>query len=1813
MVRINIYLSTLERLKANKNDYDTRFTEGNLALFSKIVEKDSYKVSYGFSYGSTPKTSTFACKISAEPYYIKAFEAYNAIKVTKIKDGKETTVFLGCKPTIKRTYETADWWSETITFSDYSQDLSDIPFHEKEDEDDDWEWSITQADGYKVCDSTDTTKSLIHYLFENWLNKDREGLSFTLHCDFSNTDPVTSFSVQASDKVLNVWQELLKQQGLAVYVIGLDFYILDMLADTPTTATTIDSIECNATVNEKPYIEHTIPALRVPKIVHTFKDKELYDSGKITVGKGSIGTVDGSIGIKPYWYPDETHPAYAEPNFTTDLENYEVIRYYNMKWTYETTMTLGATMLYLYNGTEKAQQTLEKQGSWYGCNGTLTGKVLKFCVGNYSLNSGHFILKLTGDVDVADYNAVIMPPKNSYYSGNEEKANYVYTYKEGDRYMNALLYAREMEGKTFSFYSTQKLSLNDICVLSHISEADTYIRITDIQDSLDDFEGYTYSATVYSGEKVTTESFYVPASTNAPNVSQDFNFSVSRSLIACDSDGTPLDSSAITAKISLLKYYSIPRLYLDDTELELVQETETVEGEEVLLDSWHYDLPVSSISNGSTLKATLGGMVKNISFAKVNNGATGAKGDKGDKGDTGSTGWSQATINLYKRSATTQTAYDGGKLVYQFSTGGLSGTLGTWSRTVPSGSEKLWVISASAFAQSTSDDIEVSDWTTPAVLSENGTVGQDGYTVMTVLLYQRGTTTPTKPTATATYNFTTNTITGVSPWSLTVPSGTAPVWVISATASTRSTVEDDIEPSEWSTPQILVQNGEKGDTGEKGDKGDTGEQGIQGEKGEKGDQGIKGETGAKGDKGDSITITTKSVEYASSTSGTSTPSTWNPTPSPTKGQYLWTKTYVKYSDETENTSYSVAYIGTDGKTGTSPKLTSQSVDYLNSDSGTAIPSGTWATPANPTQGKYTWTRTTLNYSDDTKAYTYSVSYTAKDGEKGNGIASMTEAKSTVDGGTNTITVTYTNGNQETFTVTNGNTGSRGVDGKGFYRTSATLTTSSTSVALSTMASRPSTKWQLGDIILCQGNGLCFAVTADTALTATTIPISYRFTVKGEAGTPAKVCTITCDKTVKTVNKRSTGTTDYTFTADVQGYTGTVKMTINSAEVTTTQSGTKYTYKYNVADSDTSSITASVLIDDVEMDSITLGVVDETGNAKYFGTFSALPTSNTGYISGDSLVYNKLVYLFNGSSWQKSTKSTLSTSEKATALSLAMKDVLSGIDKNTLTASEYAYFENVVANIVTADYIGGKQIEVSEYIQSKDFETSPTGFKLSADGTLVANNAQLKDVKITDGNFIAGSLQTQNEDQNGSYYATTGFPSEAGSSSTEVKSEDETTVGTLTNTQDNYYQTKDFAQWCLDNIPINNEAFTKLDGTVAGYNAWAMRFSGAPTPSYSTLVSGTWKYKATTISEATVNCPIYQRLAKLRIYRGTIPASFDFALNIYVDQEKVATFFLDIDNKVWTLDGENISWAGSDNSSYDCMYTLPIVLGIGTHNLKFEAISKMVATNVDFLINISTNDMVSYYAGRLTYWNDAGSTMLLMLYSGTDDSAVFNGGTTDNPLKVISINSDIADTTTMTKLMQANTTDTGYNTLATNLSYNGSSLICGGTETGWTVTRYAKFLGLFNCGTGSWATPTLAESLSAKVKNVYINGTAQSQEFTVQWTGSTLTLVSDDKSISYLLSTGDYYTSLPYFCMTGIARSKGAYVSSLFPIEAGVSDIGSTSQPFDQAYINNIIGTLQGIVNGSLNGNVTGNVTGNLIGNVNSEGDTTHKVYGAVFN
>lgn len=165
---------------------------------------------------------------------------------------------------------------------------------------------------------------------------------------------------------------------------------------------------------------------------------------------------------------------------------------------------------------------------------------------------------------------------------------------------------------------------------------------------------------------------------------------------------------------------------------------------------------------------------------------------------------------------------------------------------------------------------------------------------------------------------------------------------------------------------------------------------------------FKGNTGQNGT---SVTVASTSVTYQIGTSGVTKPTgEWKAEiPNVPNGQFLWTKTVVKYSDGKSTEAYSVSYKGTNGtngSNGTSVTVSSTSVTYQAGTSGTTPPTGTWSpTVPNVANGQYLWTKTVVNYSDGKSTESFSVSYKGTNGINGtNGKDAITMAI-TSSGGT----------------------------------------------------------------------------------------------------------------------------------------------------------------------------------------------------------------------------------------------------------------------------------------------------------------------------------------------------------------------------------------------------------------------------------------------------------------------------------------------------------------------------------------------------------------------------------------------------------------------------------------------------------------------------------------------------------------------------------------------------------------------------------------------------------------------------------------------
>lgn len=151
---------------------------------------------------------------------------------------------------------------------------------------------------------------------------------------------------------------------------------------------------------------------------------------------------------------------------------------------------------------------------------------------------------------------------------------------------------------------------------------------------------------------------------------------------------------------------------------------------------------------------------------------------------------------------------------------------------------------------------------------------------------------------------------------------------------------------------------------------------------------FKGQTGQNGT---SVTVKSTSVTYQVGASGTTKPTgEWKTEiPNVPNGQFLWTKTVVTYSDGKSTEAYSVSYKATNGSNGTSVTITSTSVTYQVSTSGTTTPTGAWGTTVpNVPNGQYLWTKTVVTYSNGQHTESYSVSYKGTNGINGKDAITM---------------------------------------------------------------------------------------------------------------------------------------------------------------------------------------------------------------------------------------------------------------------------------------------------------------------------------------------------------------------------------------------------------------------------------------------------------------------------------------------------------------------------------------------------------------------------------------------------------------------------------------------------------------------------------------------------------------------------------------------------------------------------------------------------------------------------------------------------------
>lgn len=292
-----------------------------------------------------------------------------------------------------------------------------------------------------------------------------------------------------------------------------------------------------------------------------------------------------------------------------------------------------------------------------------------------------------------------------------------------------------------------------------------------------------------------------------------------------------------------------------------------------------------------------------------------------------------------------------------------------------------------------------------------------------------------------------------------------------------------------------------GPAGPKGEKGNTGTQGLQGIQGPQGPQGLQGPTGPKGDKGD-----TGLAEL-------NIKGNWNVATTYALNDFVNYdgKAYVSMvaanvglqPDTNPNAWMQFAVEGAQGPQGVQGPVGPQGAQGPKGDQG--VKGDTGDTGETGPQG--------------VQGVQGPIGPEGPQGLKGETGATGAKGDTGPQGPTGAQGAAGPVGPQGPQGEV-GPTGPAGPRGLGVYRTSVSLTTSSTIVAYSSLATTPAGGLQIGDIIL-DPNGLMFAVLIATS--SGNIAIGYRLTIKGPKGDVGAVGAsyLSCNGTL-TINEPTVG-------------------------------------------------------------------------------------------------------------------------------------------------------------------------------------------------------------------------------------------------------------------------------------------------------------------------------------------------------------------------------------------------------------------------------------------------------------------------------------------------------------------------------------------------------------------------------------------------------------------------------------------------------------------------------------------------------------------
>lgn len=439
--------------------------------------------------------------------------------------------------------------------------------------------------------------------------------------------------------------------------------------------------------------------------------------------------------------------------------------------------------------------------------------------------------------------------------------------------------------------------------------------------------------------------------------------------------------------------------------------------------------------------------------------------------------------------------------------------------------------------------------------------------------------------------------------------------------------------------------------------------------------------------------------------------------------------------------------------------------------------------------------------------------------------------------------------------------------------------------------------------------------------------------KGDAGTPAKVFSLTCDKNSVIRNDRlSSYSMDYTFTIEVQGYSGLVVLKVNGTEKTLSQSGTRYTLKYALPFKDAQALTVVAYLEGAEMARLELTVIDQTISNLFLGSQDSLPTE-TAYgtlLDGDYFVaysdFSTYVkgwpYVYRNGAW-----STLDSSDRyfADKMLQVASEVLDKDIQVPAGSPVYRYMKNFVAQNAVIANLFARKIKLLDQgeIASDNYYDTPTPqqrFRIKSTGEadfygITAKNAVIDGESLFNGTIKSTALTTTLEKSGGGQSYST-------------------SLGT------SKYWKYSQLESLLDSAGFSN-GYTSISGT------------------YSTLRKGT--SKITLKSNASVP------YAHGTMYTGARPQQIELAAELYSQSTGISDFYYTVGGTTYSF--LNVTTGGKSYSR--------------NHNVSNGTVISRTDGYTDTQGTYTIYDVQSQFTNKYAFWNSSGALFNPSTYnSGT---------------------------------------------------------------------------------------------------------------------------------------------------------------------------------------------------------------------------------------